>query len=166
MSEEKPFVVCGTGHRPNKIGGYGPVPETKLLRLAQSALAALRDEHGPLEVISGMALGWDTALARAALSLEIPFVAAIPFLGQEKMWPSSSQDSYNDLLRESARQIIVCEGKYAPWKMLERNKWMVDNSDLVLALWDGSKGGTGHCVSYAKEKNKEILNLWEIFCSA
>ena len=39
-----------------------------------------------------------------------------------------------------------------------RNRWMVDNSDLVLAVFDGKKeGGTWNCVKYAKSKNKEIV---------
>ena len=29
---------------------------------------------------------------------------------------------------------------------------MVDHSDRVLAVWDGSSGGTKNCIDYAKEK--------------
>lgn len=42
---------------------------------------------------------------------------------------------------------------------------MVDNSNAVLALWNGSEGGTGNCVRYAKEKNKKIFQLWDKYKS-
>lgn len=34
---------------------------------------------------------------------------------------------------------------------------MVNNSDIVIAVWNGSKGGTGNCVNYAKMQKKEII---------
>lgn len=34
---------------------------------------------------------------------------------------------------------------------------MTDKADLVIALYDGTKGGTKNCVDYAKKRNKEIL---------
>jgi len=43
--------------------------------------------------------------------------------------------------------------------MQKRNEWMVDHSDYVIAVWDGSKGGTGNCVKYAIKQEKEILQL-------
>jgi hypothetical protein len=36
---------------------------------------------------------------------------------------------------------------------------MVDRCDIVIAAWDGSRGGTGHCVEYARHKKKEIIVL-------
>ena len=36
---------------------------------------------------------------------------------------------------------------------------MVDNSDIIIAVWDGTKGGTYNCVQYAKKKNKEIIQI-------
>lgn len=41
--------------------------------------------------------------------------------------------------------------------MQKRNEYMTDNSDIVIAVWDGSKGGTANCVRYAKKLNKEII---------
>lgn len=36
---------------------------------------------------------------------------------------------------------------------------MVDKSDIVIAIWDGSNSGTGNCVNYAKSKNKKIIKI-------
>jgi len=38
------------------------------------------------------------------------------------------------------------------------NEWMVDNSSILIAIYDGSKnGGTFNCIEYAKNKGKEII---------
>lgn len=41
-------------------------------------------------------------------------------------------------------------GKSAP---LIRDKLIVDNADLVIAVWDGVSQGTGFTISYAKRRN-------------
>lgn len=154
------MIVCGTGHRPTKLGGYGNDVADKLYDVAYDWLS---DRVNDIElVISGGALGWDQALAHAALSAEIPLVMALPFKGFESKWPKSSQDFLHELM-QSAKIEYVCEEGYAPWKMQKRNEWMVDHADTVLALWDGSSGGTGNCIAYANKVGKPIVNLWEMY---
>ena len=41
--------------------------------------------------------------------------------------------------------------------MQNRNKYMVDNSDIVIAVWNGKPSGTGSTVRYAHEKGKTII---------
>jgi len=67
------------------------------------------------------------------------------------------------LLKRAARIVHVCEPGYAAWKMQRRNEAMVDACTHVLALWDGSSGGTENCVKYAEKKRKPIINLWAIW---
>ena len=42
-----------------------------------------------------------------------------------------------------------------------RNREMVDRADLILCYIEKAKGGAWQTVRYAKEKNKEIINLAE-----
>jgi uncharacterized phage-like protein YoqJ len=151
------YIICGTGHRPDKLGGYSLRVSNKLITLARAELEILK----PDEVISGMALGWDQALAEAAIDLGIPFIAAVPFEGQQNKWPMPSRIAYQILLRKAKEVVIVKEGGYATWKMQKRNVWMVDRSTTVLALWSGSSGGTKNCIEHAKIKGKNVINLWE-----
>lgn len=151
------MITSGTGHRPPKLGGYSANIFNDLVDLARSGLAALGQHEC---VISGMALGWDQALAVAALDLDLKLIAAIPCERQERLWPLSSQRKYHSILNRAHWVTLVCKGQYRPWKMQKRNEWMVDQSDRVLALWDGSDGGTGNCIRYAQKKNKLILNCW------
>jgi uncharacterized phage-like protein YoqJ len=149
-------ILAATGHRPNKLGGYGNDVFQHLKMLAQAVFVSER----PNKVISGMALGWDQAWAEAAIEEDIPLIAAIPFDGQESVWPESSKVKYRQLLSKTENVVVICPGSYAAWKMQKRNEWMVDNCDRLVALWDGTSGGTANCVRYAESVKKPISNLW------
>ena len=45
--------------------------------------------------------------------------------------------------------------------MFLRNEWMVNNADRVVALWNGTPGGTTGTVNYAKQQGIPIDNLWD-----
>ena len=156
------MIICGTGHRPNKLGGYKKEVERKLYNLAYKWLLA----NKPKKIISGMALGWDQELARAAVDLNIHTVAALPFENHHSIWPHWQIERYINLLSNCNEVIKVCEGGYEKWKMQKRNEWMVDNSDKVLALWNGSVGGTNNCVTYALGIPKAVINLWDEYNAA
>ena len=149
------MIIAGTGHRPPKLGGYHLF--LYWVNLANEYLV----KNKPDKLISGMALGWDQALAQAAVDLQIPLLAAVPFIGQESKWPKASQMAYLELLEKADEVHIVSDGGYSAGKMQVRNEWMVDNCDHVLALWDGTGGGTGNCIQYAKSKDVKIVNLWD-----
>jgi uncharacterized phage-like protein YoqJ len=160
------MIVAGTGHRPTKLLGYGLIQHDQLVEFAVRMLEDFKTEFGsyPEKVISGMALGWDMALAVAALRLGIPLLAAIPCDGQERLWPAESRRQYRDILQAATEVVNVNPGPYAHWKMLSRDYWMVDNCSLLLALWNGSNGGTAHTVIYAQSINCTIRNVWNQFC--
>lgn len=154
------MIVCGTGHRPDKLGGYDPLNDIRvgIRRQVRQHLIELK----PTQVISGMALGFDQDLVAVCLSLKIPFIAAVPFKGQESQWPESAQQIYRELLAKAARVVYVCAPGYAVWKMQRRNEWMVDEvgaDGVVLAAWDGSRGGTGNCVRYARNLDRKIVRI-------
>lgn len=112
---------------------------------------------GASEVITGMALGYDQLVAEVCLEMGIPFVAAIPCKDQEKLWNKGQQDRYKELLSKASRVVMVDEGDYAPWKMLKRNQWIVDNVQHMVSYWNGSKeGGTAHCLRYAKAQKRPV----------
>lgn len=150
------MIIAATGHRPDKSGGYGAAADQRRRDLAFDYLA----ERRPRYVISGMALGWDTAFAEAAYNLGIPFVAAVPFRGQDSRWPEHSRQVFRALLAVAAEVVIVSPGLYTAYAMHRRNEWMVDRCDRVCALWDGSDGGTGSCLKYARKMGKPIDNVW------
>jgi len=165
MKSKKGKILGVTGHRPSKLATkdcYSDAVLKQLTRLAHRHLSRMQ----PNKVITGMALAWDTGVAIAALMLEIPVVAAVPFEGQEGKWPPQAQRRYRNLLakieREGGDVVVVSPGGYSAKKMLVRDQYIVDNCHSLLALWDGQEsGGTYHTVSLARNKKIEVVNLWE-----
>lgn len=145
-----------TGHRPNKLGGYSEAVTDRLIALGERALR----DFGVSRGIVGMALGWDMAVAQSCVNLGIPFVAAIPFAGQESRWPTESQRRYHALLALADSVEIISPGSYSNAAMHRRNEWMVDHSQRLVSLHDGSPGGTGSCVKYAQSRQVEVCNMW------
>lgn len=150
------MIVAVTGHRPGKLGGYAPNPTADAVRgTLRRELLRLRPEGA----ISGMALGADQTFAEACCELGVPWVAAVPFLGQEERWPYPSQEKYKSLLLRSAGIVTVCSrpasDAEARAAMHARDQWMVDHCDRLLAVWDGSGGGTGTTVDYARRVGRE-----------
>ena len=150
------MILGVTGHRPDKLGGYGKQAAVKLVQFASICL----EEIKPDRVVTGMALGWDTAIAIACLELGIPYTAAVPFFGQELRWPAASQEMYRKLLTYAAEVVTICEA-YSPAAMQDRNEWIVAHCHEMLALYGGSPGGTRNCVRYADKCRIPVMNVWK-----
>lgn len=148
---------AATGHRPEKLGGYDEHAFAKLFYFAKDTLTLIQ----PTTMISGMAQGWDQAIAAAAIELNIKVIAAIPCVGQEKLWPEKAQRFYHALLAKIPEQVFVSKKPFTKRCMQVRNIWMVDNCEKVLALWDETPGGTANCVMYARAIHRPVVNVYE-----
>lgn len=153
------MIITVTGHRPNKLGGYNNL--SQLEKFAENKLSDINSTVGPITVLTGMALGWDQAVAKACIKLNIPFIAYIPCMNQENLWSNKLKLEYYNILEQAKDVILVSDKDYTPECMKERNKRMVNDANIVLALWDGSSGGTCHCVTYASSVNRTVVNLWK-----
>lgn len=154
-------MVSGIGHRPPKLADVPYCYSEGFLAVLSKFVLIHLKRLRPDAVVSGMALGYDMALAKAAIALNIPLIAAVPFKGQELAWKNrNTQQIYHDLLKSAYQVVIVCPGEYAAHKLQKRNEWMVQRSHLTLALWDQSEGGTGNCVHYARDRQQGVINLW------
>ena len=71
------MIVAATGHRPNKLAPLSICYSTRVLQRLIDLATAYLEKSNPDAVISGMALGWDTAIAIAAIKLNIPLTAAV-----------------------------------------------------------------------------------------
>jgi uncharacterized phage-like protein YoqJ len=156
-----PMIVAGTGHRPSRLASrescYSSQVLKRLVNLASTHLQYLE----PDQVMSGMAQGWDTAIALAALKFHIPLICANPFQRQEQRWTLKAQERYHKLCDRAQAVTIISSGDYSKEKMLKRDRWLVDHSTLLLALWDGRTSGTAHCIRYAKRLHRPVKNVWK-----
>lgn len=153
------MIISISGHRPDKLPnketGY-ILPNPTYNYVCQQFEKNFK-ELNPSKIITGGALGADQYAAFVAYKLKIPYLVAVPFVGQEKAWPESSQKIYNKIIKNACEIVIVSEGGYAAYKMQTRNIWMIDNSNLTIGVHDGSPGGTKNCLDYAKEIKRKII---------
>ena len=154
------MIISVTGHRPDKLYGYD-LSDKRWQELKNQIKNTLKSNNCT-EAITGMALGVDTIFALAVLELkdegyDISLHCAIPCQGHSSKWPSKSKKQYDEILKKADKVVLVSDEPYKPWLMQKRNQYMVDLSEKVIAVFDGTKGGTKNCVDYAKKKNKDII---------
>lgn len=172
------ITVCFTGHRPDKLGGYDWNTEInfKIIKALGRKIEDVLLIEGARTFIFGGALGIDQMAFELVYQKnydfhDIKMIMAVPFQNQAIKWFNKKDvDRYVSQLKRANEIVFVdtlpqyrCNlaplGEYHPVKMQKRNEYMVDNSDIVIAVWDGSKGGTGNCVKYAQSKGKNIIRI-------
>ena len=55
--------------------------------------------------------------------------------------------------------MTVLSESYTPSCMAVRNRFMVDNSNVLVACYDGMSGGTWNTIKYAQKKDIEVIQL-------
>lgn len=154
--------IMVTGHRPNKLPGFTYDYTSKKWRKIIDLFKDILKKYNCTECITGMALGTDTAFALAAIELkkedyEIKLYCAIPCLNHSSKWPKESQKLYQSIIEKADIVKIITEESYKPYLMQKRNEYMVDQSDLCIAVWDGTSGGTKNCIEYIKKQYKPMI---------
>lgn len=60
---------------------------------------------------------------------------------------------------ETSRQNTFIYNKYVDGCMKERNQYMINNSSLVIALFNGQWGKTKQTIEYAKSQGVEVITI-------
>ncbi|MFE7817864.1 SLOG family protein [Priestia megaterium] len=166
MAGKQTIRIALTGHRPSRLGGYdyySPVNIAIAFKLREHLLSHIK-QGKKIIAIGGMALGADTIFALVALKLKkqgfpVQFEAAIPCMNHEKKWPKESQEMWHSIVDQADFVTYTSTMYYQPYLMQVRNEYMVNSCDELIAIFDGSKGGTANCVNYAKKKEKKIIEV-------
>lgn len=164
-------TCCCTGHRPKGFPfryGVDVQKHNAYLQALEQKIRLAIIEYGITNFISGMALGADLDFAEVVLKLKnkypVTLECAIPCPNQTLKWTREDKLRYESIL-ERADKISLISKRYSPDCMLKRNRYMVDKSDLVIAVFNGTEsGGTWYTIHYAKNQNKhmEIIDLCKI----
>lgn len=157
-------TCCFTGHRPEKLKS-----EDYILgyRLKDAIVEAVNMGYDTF--ITGMAPGIDIIAAEEVMFLrdeeiskltfgrkvELKLICAVPFNGVEKNRTDEDKKRFKDII-DAADEVIYISPKYKPWVFLARDKWMVNHASRVIAVFNGTHGGTEFTVDYAKEHGRDI----------
>lgn len=135
-----------TGHRPERLKAL-----TQIGKLTDW-LDLQFYEHADKDfiLITGMAGGVD----------QIAACEALLYGGRIWCYYPYRRKSYDleDYLNSKADKIRYEYESYQPQCYIERDRRIVDDCDVLFAIWDGKKnGGTWQTIKYAREKGKMIV---------
>ena len=154
MNSEKNISISFTGHRT-----YIGEADAQL----RQTLRQLYDD-GYTHFLCGMAWGWDLAAAEAVIELrdefsDVTLVAVEPYADFRKLFHGEDLERYNRVVESADKVVVVSEqGGDAAFRM--RNDYLVDNSAMVVAWFDGKpRGGTAYTVRRARHSHLSVINL-------
>ena len=158
-------ACCFTGHRPEKLPWGTDEGDPRCIQLKDAIQDAVEAayEEGYRHFICGMARGCDFYFAEAVLALraertDITLEAAIPCPTQSRAWPEEDRRRWQALVDRCDYETMV-QGQYTLDCMHRRNRYMVDHSGLIIAVYDGAEGGTRRTLEYAMRKKVLFLDI-------
>lgn len=159
-------ICCFTGHRLQKLPWlediYSPLSQA-FRNIIRSRILQKIDE-GYNYFISGMAQGADMLCADIILDLkhdypDIKLECALPCEEQTKFWPDIQKQAYSEILAHSDYITVISE-RYNLACLHMRNQYMVQKSSCIIAIWNGTNGGTKNTIMLASKYGLpiEIIN--------
>jgi ribonuclease HI len=145
-------LVAVAGHRPPALGGYDPNPVADRVRsrLAE-ILAAKRQLHPDLVVLTGLGLGAEQLGAEAATAAGVPYVAVLAYPDPASVWPAASQRRFRELL-DGASGLVLLQAKAPPTRqqagaaLRRRDAWLARHAHEAIVVWDGDDTDVGRLV--------------------
>lgn len=154
-----------SGHRPQSLPWRFNESAPDCIRL-QEILAlqiAKLVDSGYTDFLSGLALAVDTWAAEIVLNLREKNLALklhciLPCKSQADKWPVPAQERYKTIL-DQADSTVYTSRTYHKNCMLERNRFMVEKADLLLAVYNErqQRSGTGATVRYAQNRGCKVI---------
>lgn len=168
MNNRKIYTCCVSGHRPNGLPWRYNEKDVRCLKVKNILKAKFEKAItlGYVYFICGMALGIDLISGELILELRkkyknIKLECAIPCINQNKYWADEYTVRYNNVLNKADKITMVSNKPYFDGCMQLRNKYMVDNSNLLIAVFNNNPSGTKNTIEYAtkKQTNLEIIYI-------
>lgn len=154
----KATTVCFSGHR---------VFQDPTADIEKKLDKAVRDciGKGAECFVTGGALGFDTLAARTVIRLreefpQIKLILALPCPPQAQTlkWSAAQVAEYQEIISLSD-VVRVLSPEYTQSCMLDRNRYMVDNSSTLIHYLRSNRGGTKYTVNYARTQNIELIGI-------
>ncbi len=148
--------ISFTGHRNIEDEGLTAELDRTILEYVQG---------DDVTFLSGMAQGFDLLAAERVLAArqlhdDVRLCCVVPYSAQARSFSESDRRRYA-LVLEQADEVIELESHYSHGVYYRRNKYLIEHSEIVIAYYDGlGKGGTAYTIRCAKQKRREIRNLY------
>lgn len=150
--------VAFTGHRADSLPWGFNESSDECLKLKAGLLRAIRCAYaeGKRCFLSGMASGVDIYAAEAVLQLR----ETLPGIALVCVFPCPSRDSRSAAIAAAADSVIVLSSEYCAGCMKRRNRFLVENASMLIAVYDGRRtGGTFQTVGMAARRGLRTVIL-------
>lgn len=152
-------TVCFTGHRQ-----IDPAHAVLLPALLDAAIRELYG-RGARVFRAGGAIGFDTVAALKVLDLTpvlpgLELELILPCRDQTSQWNVGNTRTYDYILSAATRSRFLFD-HYMEGCMLERDRQLVQGSDVCVAYCARSRGGTAYTCALALREGLELINLYE-----
>jgi len=165
IKRDREKSCCFSGYRPEKLPWRGNEDDPRCVELKEQLNDTLFQlyESGTRHFICGMARGSDTYFCESVLRLrrfctDITIEAAIPCEDQAAKWSEADRRRYFDLVAQCDFETYVSR-QYTRDCMTKRNRYMVDNASVLIAVYDGKFGGTMYTIEYAARSGVRIIEF-------
>jgi hypothetical protein len=127
-------------------------------------LKIIRSKYFKVRAISAMSEGADTIFAESAISLNIQLESVIPFCKFESDFVSViPKERYKVLMRKSDIKTYINFTERDELAYKKSMEWIVFNSNIILAVWDGKKvgglGSTWKTILLCEIVNKPLIHI-------
>ncbi|MHC8516162.1 SLOG family protein [Sporosarcina sp. ITBMC105] len=160
-----------TGYKAHELGIFNDKHEgiAIIKKALESRMIPLLESGLEWVIISGQP-GVETWAAETVIDLqddfpELQLAVITPFEEQEKNWNDAKKQAYEFILAHADYTVSLTKRPYeAPWQFIERDKFLLRNSDAILIVYDEENDGSPKfmkkmAVSYAEKSDYEVLTI-------
>lgn len=160
-----------TGYKAHELGIFNDKhPGISIIKKAlHNQLLTLINDGLEWVILSGQ-LGVETWAAEVVQELqieysELKYAIITPFLDQQKNWNEQKQEKYDMIATKADFVTSLTKRPYeAPWQFIEKNKFLIKNSDGILIIYDEENDGSPKYIKklaelYADKHDYTILNI-------
>lgn len=159
---DKPYAVCFSGHRPEKLpdGGDMSSPAVRAVISIIYSEIEKRIADGANIFITGMSRGVDLWAGEITAEMkcsgrQIKLVAAMPYRGFTDSFTGREKWAAGFIMSNADAVYNICE-TYERDCMKKRNQFMVDHSSALIAVCKDSRSGTGQTIRMAQKKGIDV----------
>lgn len=121
--------------------------------------------EGCREFYTGGALGFDTMAAKKLIAYRIShsdvrLILVVPCENQAEKWSQSDIGTYEYIL-SCADEVIFCSEEYTKDCMRQRNEYLADVCDILIAYSGRYSSGSAQTVRMAEARGKAVYNLYK-----
>ncbi len=149
LDADKMFSIVGTRHATS----YGT-------RYVAKLVGDLAPYFPDMIIVSGLALGIDSAAHEAALNANLPTVAVVAH-GLNTIYPAINRDLARRIIAAGGAIVSEYPSGVTPYRsrFLERNRIVATMTDAVLVAESAEKGGAMSTAAVASSYGRELLAL-------